>query len=170
MRFNRRPYLLIGIAFLLAWLGSRMPEPAQIVEAHAARGATAMLGAGSAPSLPLRIERPMLPPAANDPFTLVPPPAPPAPKQSQQLSAAHPPPPPPPPVNLSFSGRITTPEGKEVIYLAYGDVSMPIAVGQTLPNGYKVDAITEKSVELSYPSLNVSTRLELPQPPQYEIR
>lgn len=173
MRHRRRTYILIGIAIALAWMGARLPEPVQIVEAHTTRNSAVFPGSepGSIPTpLPVRIERSMLPPATRDPFVMAPPPAPPASKQPQPVNIPPPPPPSPPAVNLSFIGRITAPDGKEVIYLAYGDASMPIAVGQTLANGYKVEAITGTAVELSYPSLNATTRIELPPPPKYEIR
>jgi hypothetical protein len=79
-------------------------------------------------------------------------------------------PPTPPAVNLTFAGRMSAPDGSQVIYVAYGDTPLAISVGQTLPNGYRVDAITARAVELSYAPLNTTARFDLPAPPNYEIR
>jgi hypothetical protein len=122
-------------------------------------------------SSPAQQGRPALEPALRDPF------AAPAPLVVAKVAPALPPPPIATPVapsapahGLAFAGRITTPDGREQVYVSSGDISMPIATGQTLPNGYRVEAITERTVELSYPPLNTTARLELPAPPQYEIR
>ena len=116
-------------------------------------------------------ERPALEPARRNPFVAT------APLVVAKVAPALPPPPIATPVapsapahGLAFAGRITNPDGREQIYLSYGDTSLPIAVGQTLPSGYRVEAITERTVELSYPSLNTTARLDLPAPPKHEIR
>jgi hypothetical protein len=75
-----------------------------------------------------------------------------------------------PPLGLRYAGRMTTPEGQQVVYVALGDTSLTLAIGQNLPNGYRVDAITPSAVEFTYPPLNTTARLELPEPPRYEIR
>lgn len=172
MTSRQRIAILIGIATVLAWLVARQPGPMEIVAVNERPSSSAYIAGDSVSrptGLPRQLDRPLLTPADRDPFVMLPPPAPVLPKQVKPVVVA-PPPPQPPPTNLSFAGRITMPDGHEVIYMAYGDVSLPISVGQTLPNGYRVDAITAKAVELSYPPLNTSTRLELPEPPKYEIR
>jgi hypothetical protein len=75
-----------------------------------------------------------------------------------------------PPLNLSYAGRMTTPDGRQVVYVTYGETSMTIAAGQSLPNGYRVEAITPRAVEFTYAPLNTTARLELPESPKYEIR
>jgi hypothetical protein len=114
------------------------------------------------------LERPILEAASRDPFAIVAAPVPviAAPK----LVQAAPPPPSPPPLNLQFTGRMTAPDGSQVIFVALGDTTLSLSVGQTLPNGYRVNAIHERSVEFSYVPMNFNTRLDLPAPPTYEIR
>ena len=75
-----------------------------------------------------------------------------------------------PPVNLRYTGRMTAPDGSLVVYAAFGETSLALTTGQSLPNGYRVEAITARAVELSYPPLNTTARLDLPEPPKYEIR
>ncbi|WP_036838125.1 hypothetical protein [Polaromonas sp. CF318] len=106
--------------------------------------------------------------ASRDPFALVAPPAPAviAPKPVQ----AAPPPPSPPPLNLRFTGRMTAPDGSQIVFVAVGDTTLSLSVGQTLPNGYRVNAIHDRAVELSYLPMNFNTRFDLPAPPTYEIR
>ena len=65
---------------------------------------------------------------------------------------------------------MTQPGGGEIIYVSYAGTSMPIAAGQSLPNGYRVESISARSIELSYPSLNARARIDLPDAPKYEIR
>ena len=71
---------------------------------------------------------------------------------------------------MTFAGRMTAPDGNQMVYVTYGDASISLAAGQTLPNGYRVEAITARAVQLSYPPLNTTARIDLPEPPKYEIR
>lgn len=123
---------------------------------------------------PQTAERPMLEPARRDPFA----PAPPV-----QVVAKPPPPPPPapvvvpvatapsaPPLNLTFAGRITNPDGKQTIYVSFGETSMGIEKGTILPNGYRVENISEDAIELNFLALNTTARLPIPPAPRYETR
>jgi hypothetical protein len=116
--------------------------------------------------------RPMLEPARRDPFALAP---------AAKVVVKTPPPPPSvaavvavepsaPPLNLSFAGRITNPEGKQTIYVRFGETGMAIEKGTILPNGYRVENITEDSIELNYLALNTTARLAIPPAPRYETR
>lgn len=62
------------------------------------------------------------------------------------------------------------PDGSELLFVSFGEVAMPLAVGQALPNGYIVRAITPQAIEFDYPPLNATARLELPRAPFHEIR
>lgn len=181
-----RIHLLIAVALLLAWVNWRAPAVVNVVNATE-RGASLSTVASTdfAPSplaqrssnfqLPEQLKRPVLQSARNDPFVL-PVPRPPviaklAPPPPLQMTPPSPPPAPmAPPVNLRYAGRMMTPDGRHVVYVAYGETSLAITAGQSLPNGYRVDAITSRAVELSYPPLNTTAQLELPEPPRYEIR
>lgn len=182
-----RIFFFVGLAAVLIWVNLRPPVGLEVVKATERTAAHAALAGPSAPpptssSVPalsavplstLRI-RPALEAAARDPFMAILPP----PLVVTKQAAAPPPPPqvaaPPPPVaprlGLTFAGRVTAPDGGQVIYVAYGGESLKIAAGQNLPNGYRVDVITASAVELSYPPLNTTARLDLPAPPKYEIR
>lgn len=131
------------------------------------------------------IARPVLEPAANDPFladlaavakpspsqqtrppvakVTTPAPLPPATVQPVEAPTA-------PPLMLAFSGRMRGPDGVDTVYVRMGEVSVAAKVGQKLPNGYRVDAIHEHHMELSYPSPPTTARLDLPAAPRYEIR
>ena len=116
-------------------------------------------------------ERPVLMPAQRDPFALLAAPvSAPIVKPPAALPIAEPVAPSAPPHNLSFAGRVTNPDGHELVYVSSGDTSLAIFPGQVLSNGYRVEAITKQAIELSYPALNTSSRIELPALPKYEIR
>lgn len=179
-----RMHLLLGVAVLLGLLNLFGPapptDPVGVVQrtgpapaAVVPVAASAVADAALPQPAPGPLERPMLEPAVRDPFAS---PAPP-PVVVPVAKVVVPPPsiavpvvPSAPPHNLSFAGRMTAPDGRELVYVSAGEGSMAIAVGQTLPNGYRVEAITEHAIELSYPPLNTTARLDLPAPPKYEIR
>ena len=79
-------------------------------------------------------------------------------------------PPQPPALNLRFMGRMTAPDGVQSVYASLGDTPITLSVGQSLPNGYRVDAIKERVVEFSYLPLDTKAILDLPDTPKYEIR
>jgi hypothetical protein len=65
---------------------------------------------------------------------------------------------------------MTKPDGGNTVYVSYAGTSMPIAAGQSLPNGYHVETISPRAIELSYPPLKTTVRIDLPDTPKYEIR
>jgi len=75
---------------------------------------------------------------------------PPAPK-------ALPPPPPPPPPKPSaptfpyqYFGRMVDVDGRTVTYLTRGDTLIPIHARQLLDNTYRIDAVTETQIVVTY--------------------
>lgn len=129
----------------------------------------------ASPTVPVRLDRPILEEATRDPFALnmpVVPVAAPVKVAQAPITPVLPPIPPPqaPPHDITFAGRMVKPDGGEVVYVNYAGSSMTIATGQSLPNGYRVDAISAKVIELSYPPMNTKVRIELPDTPSYQIR
>jgi hypothetical protein len=134
----------------------------------------------SAFQLPSALERYTLEPAGRDPFTYVLPSAPAAPKKASPTPTPPPMPvqapvmaapvPVAPSLDLRYAGRMTTPDGALMVFATYGEEPITLAVGQSLPNGYRVDRISDRVVELSYPTLGTTARLDLPELPKYEIR
>jgi hypothetical protein len=119
------------------------------------------------------INRPAIESAKRDPFMAVQaiPAQPPA--SVQKMTALPPPPEPapaPPPVGLTFVGRLVGPEGDLSIMANNGNETLTLRPGQALPNGYRVDAVNDQAVLLSYPPLNTTARLDLPSAPQWETR
>lgn len=167
--------LLAAVAVGLVWLNLHAPAPQQLVQVAQRNAALVPLVAEQLSpttlTTPDQQDRPALEPAQRDPF------AAPAPPVVAKVAPVLPPPPiatpvapSAPPHGLTFAGRITTPDGREQVYLALGDTSVAIVAGQTLPSGYRVESITARAIELSYPPLNTTARLDLPAPPKYEIR
>ena len=60
---------------------------------------------------------------------------------------------------------MTGPDGKRLVYLARGDTSIAVSVGQQLDDGYVVEAITSEAVTLLYPPLDTRIKLPVPQAP-----
>lgn len=113
----------------------------------------------------------------RNPFVAVPP----APQIVKKVVAAPIPPPAPsvqaqpqppmmPPLNLKFVGRVTEPNGNRVVFASLNENPVSLNVGQTLSNGFRVDAIKDEAVELTYTLLGTTTRFDLPKPPTFDIR
>lgn len=178
-----RIYMLGGIVFALILLNWHSPAVVETVNVTARSALLSTMGSTdiassrssqmlSSSPLPEHLNRPQLESARNDPFVLPAPPTPVIAKVAPPPVQVPPPTPQPtaPPLNLRYTGRMTAPDGKQVVYVAYGETNLAIATGQSLPNGYRVDAITSRAVEFVYPPLNTTARLELPELPKYEIR
>jgi hypothetical protein len=179
---TRLAWVAMAIAALLWW--QYRASPAANANATAASvqapSATPAGLQASALQLPSALERYTLEPAGRDPFTYVLPPAPPAPKKPPPTPIPMPMPvqapvmaapvPTAPSLDLQYAGRMTTPDGVLMVFATYGQEAITLAVGQSLPNGYRVDRISDRVVELSYPALGTTARLDLPEPPKYEIR
>lgn len=120
--------------------------------------------------------RPVLEPASRNPFAWSAPPLPVSkvavvqPVAPVVVSPLPPPAPVAPPLNLSFAGRVSDPDGKQTLYLTWGDKTLTAEVGVVLPNGYRVERITVDAVEFNYVELNAPARFAIPAAPRYEIR
>lgn len=86
------------------------------------------------------------------------------------VEAASPQPPMMPPLNLKFVGRVTEPNGNRVVFASLNDLPVTLNVGQTLTNGFRVDAIKDDAVEFTYTALGTTSRFDLPNPPTFDIR
>lgn len=118
--------------------------------------------------------RPVLKAAARDPF-LMPVASSPAPTKPAFV--------PPPPVlaapvtpsdpvlQLSFTGRMQTPDGRTVVLAQWSD-GRPVALeqGKLLHNGYRVERMSANLVELLNPQTQAVLQLPLPPAPRFETR
>lgn len=117
-------------------------------------------------------DRPVLEGARRNPFlplpVAVPKPPPPV------VQVVLPPPPPPEPVapqlNTQFTGQMTAPNGRRLVYVTQDDITFVLEPGLTLPNGYQVERIMASAVEFIHPTFNTLARLSIPSPPKNESR
>jgi hypothetical protein len=138
----------------------------------------ATVAAASATKLPQELVRDHLEPATRDPFAYLAAPVPPAPKQPPPMPVTilptpiimAAPAPSAPQHNLRFIGRMTTPDGQQLIFVTLAEAPITLTEGQNLTNGYRVDSITDRAVQLTYVALGTRARLDLPEPPGYETR
>jgi hypothetical protein len=103
----------------------------------------------------------------RDPFAPVAPP----PSLVQPVRVVVPLPPPlqqeavAPNADYRFLGRMRGPDGHELTLLTRGEVVTPVAVGNVLADGYRVDAIEARFVRLSYPSVGTVVDIAIPASP-----
>ncbi len=119
--------------------------------------------------------RAMLKPAARDPF-LLPTPVPvvvqaPAPVFAPPPVQAAPVMPSEPVLQLSFTGRMQTPDGRHLVLAQWSD-GRPVTLeqGKVLPNGYRVERMNANLVELLNPQTQAVVQLPLPPAPRFETR
>lgn len=166
----------LGLLLALALSVTRKPSVAgtgagRTLAASTTAATSAREGPAARTALPQTLSRPTLEAASHDPFAAWQ-----APVAAQPVAppvapvVLTPPPPTPPPLNLRYAGRMTGPDGATQVFVLLGDTSLMASVGQTLPNGYRVETITARAIELRYPPLHSTARLDLPAPPQHEIR
>jgi hypothetical protein len=123
--------------------------------------------------LPNQLERTVLEMAKRNPFiAFIPSPPPVVVKKAPPSSVVQAPVAPPmaPPLNLRYVGRVIEPDGKRVVFASLNDAPLTLTAGQLLSNGYRVDAIKDDVVELTYPPLNTTARFDIPRPPTFDIR
>ena len=65
------------------------------------------------------------------------------------VAVVAPPPPVAPPMPYQFSGALVS-EGQLQIFLAKGDSIISVGLGETIEGGYRVDAIDERQITLTY--------------------
>lgn len=140
--------------------------------------ASGLLCAGACLPLAAQAEaaRPSLNAASRDPFSarvvpapipvaIAPPPPPVVPVMAAPLPIQEPLP------SLSFAGRMHTPDGRVVVLARWAD-GTPVSLeqGKALDNGYRVERLTDHSVELVHPGTQAMVQLPLPVPPRFEVR
>ena len=74
-------------------------------------------------------------------------------------------------LQLSFTGRMQTPNGRTVVLAQCSD-GRPVALeqGKTLSNGYRVERMSANLVELLNPQTQAVVQLALPPAPRFETR
>jgi len=131
--------------------------------------ASAAPGLAEPDAWPLRAD---ITPAGRDPFVIyvAPPPARPpmvvaAPVVTAPLVPREPLP------SLIFSGRMRTPDGRTVVLARWADgTTVSLEAGKELGKGYRVERMTEQSVDLLNPQTQAMVQLLLPAAPRFEIR
>ena len=177
---KRRGYALMAIAAGLAavgWWTADSPAPGTPPARDSSPASKTVSGSGGGDTrapLPSETARARLERAERDPFAaaLPPPVVDTRPSQPTPAVVSTPPPvPQAPPLSLQFAGRVVGPDGQQTIYVSQNaGPSQTISIGQTLSNGYQVEAISQSAIELRYAPLNTTARLDLPPPPRHEIR
>ena len=76
-----------------------------------------------------------------------------------------------PPPTLSFAGRMQSPDGRVVVLARWADgTPVRLEQGKDLGNGFRVERMTEQSVELLNPQTQSMVQLSLPAAPRFETR
>ena len=156
---NWRPRVVAWSAVALAGLFSGwvwLQDGAEPVPPAAARARTAQ-APHPAPAIARAFEREPLVDAANDPFKVAGPPPPPKPVEAS-------PPPPPvapvaPPFPYHYLGRMLSVDGKQLTYLTRGDAMIPIQLHQVLDQDYRVDALSDAEIVITYLPLDERVRI-----------
>lgn len=71
-------------------------------------------------------------------------------------------PPPPPRLEARFVGRVVSPDGQDVVYLAWRDLTVSASVGQPAGEGYLVEAIGNDAVTLHHAADGLRIRIAIP--------
>ena len=170
---NKRAWVYgsLGAVVVASWaaLGQRPAGPVKVTHSDA-MPQPAMT---PAPSPLNSTDRKLLEAALRDPFVPVAPPPPPAPPPAPAPKVLPPPPPPPPAapaLNLQYTGRMLSPDGTVTVFANFGSEPVTLTAGMELPNGYRVEKVSDAGVELIYPPLGERSRLAIPPYPMFEIR
>ncbi len=161
-------YASVGTLAVLIWINAPQPSSTDDVVHHTERVAPPKIL--QLQQEPASLDRVGLEATDRDPFAFLP-----VQVQSSKpvmpIRTEPPPPPPSPPaLNLKYAGRMTAPDGKQLVFVMVGDNATELSVGQVLSNGYMIKAISEHAVDLNYPPMNFSVRFDLPAAPKYETR
>lgn len=126
---------------------------------------------GGGTALPEQLDGALLEPAGRDIFAPVPPaqearPAP-LPKAAEVavMQPAASTAPAAPAVTFRYVGRMTTPLGEPLVFLASGSNVLAVKAGDRLDDGYVVESVSEQGVQLSYPALDVRVTIPVPSIP-----
>lgn len=159
-------YAVLLLAVLLAWAQSRRQGPTVTAAATPVPHAAAVADGGS-----LELSRPLLLPADGNPFSAqVGTPPEPVAVPDAEPAPVFVPKPEAPDLAVEVVGRMTTVDGKEMVYALHQGQTLELAAGQVLPNGYVVKRMAPDAIEFEYPSMNALRRIELPPTPKFEIR
>jgi len=141
------------------WVPPASADPQRLLQA---------IGAKSPP--PTRAD---IRPALRDPFALrqaavTVPPLPPVEMLPVVVAPIQPVAPPPP--MLTFSGRMRAPDGHWVLVAQMGEAAVPVTLveGKELANGYRVERISDRVVELLNPQTQHLLQLAVPAAPRFE--
>lgn len=104
-----------------------------------------------------KLERPAAQAPHNDPFARASF-APPAP----QVAAAEPPKPVAPPLPFRYMGRLTE-NGKTEVFVMRGEDIISVAAGRNIDAQYRVDAVSENTIRITYLPLKTRQTLEIAQ-------
>jgi hypothetical protein len=167
--------LLVAVSWRNGWLELGQADKLVLV-IDAPREAPSIIGSTSAlPSASPgghELTRADLKRATRDPFSVqaAPLPAPTAPVVAAPALAAPITPREPVP-SLSFAGRMQTPDGRTLVLGRWAD-GTPVSLeeGKDLGNGYRVERMSEQSVDLLNPQTQAMVQLALPPAPPFEIR
>lgn len=76
-----------------------------------------------------------------------------------------------PVLQLSFTGRMQTPDGRTVVLAHWSDGSpAKLEQGKVLSNGYRVERMSASLIELIHPQTQAVVQLRLPPAPRFETR
>lgn len=172
--------LALALMTVLTWK-AEIPRPAQVAtQAFFADGPREMPSntvlappaSTASPEFDPDSTRAELKPATRDPFSAqaapLPPPA--VPVVAARVLAAPIIPREPAP-SLGFSGRMQTPDGRVVVLARWAD-GTPVSLeeGKDLGNGFRVERMSEQSVDLLNPQTQAMVQLALPPAPRFETR
>ena len=169
----RRPFVwllwAVGALCTGLWLAQPDATDSPPLTARPVPAVNASAGIALVASADLAINEPApLGPARFDPFVGTPlAPLQPAPKaavavlppESVPLAPA-----PPPALAYRFVGRMVSPQGQTITWLARADHVMSVEAGQRLDEGYVVESIDADAMHLYYPPLNARMSMPLPPP------
>lgn len=164
----------VAASALALWTSERAPPVIAAVERQQANvnAAYAALAVPASPSLaavplPAQLEPSAPEPPQRDPFAPVLPPAPPTPPpvaatEKPFVGPPAPVAPTPPALTHRYLGRMTTPTGEAMVFLASPSRTVAVKAGDRLDDGYVVESVNDHSVQLIHPSFDVRVAIPLP--------
>lgn len=160
---------------LALWTSERAPAVIAAVErqqanvnmAQAALANTPATQSHTAKPLPAQLDPSTPEPPQRDPFAPVLPPAPPTPPpvvtaEKPFVGPPAPVAPTPPALTHRYLGRMTTPTGEAMVFLASPSRTVAVKAGDRLDDGYVVESVNDHSVQLVHPSFDVRVAIPLP--------
>lgn len=151
---------------LAAWTAAyERPEPVPVAPPTAAALSTGTGRAIGMPNQGKALDRDPLIDADDDPFRVV---------SFLPPQAAAPPAPPPlppakptaPPFPFRYFGKMVDVNGNPVTYLARDDELIPIRVNDVLQDAYRIDAMDQNQIVVTYLPLNEKMTISIDSPPR----